>query len=123
MNQTVVANELYESAKVNGLVDTLYTVFGNNIKTNIAFSKTACEASIDSIDFSVRSSNALKRSGLMTVGDVIDAIMDEKLLHIRNLGKKSYNEIKTRILNYGYEQLSEREKRAFFLDLVERNCT
>lgn len=122
MNQTAVANELYELAKVNGLVDTLHTVFGNNIKTSIAFSKSACDTSIDSLEFSVRASNALKRSGLMTVRDVIEAISDDKLLHIRNLGRKSYNEIKTRILKYGYDQLTEKEKIAFFLDLIERNC-
>ena len=118
MNQTLVAIELYESAKVHGLVDTLHTIFGNNIKTSIAFSKSACETSIDTLEFSVRASNALKRSGLMTVRDVIDAIADEKLMHIRNLGRKSYNEIKTRILKYGYDQLSEKEKIAFFLDLL-----
>ena len=123
MNQTAVANELYESAKVNGLVDTLHTVFGNNIKTSISFSQSACDTSIDSLEFSVRASNALKRSGLMTVRDVIEAISDEKLLHIRNLGRKSYNEIKTRILKYGYDQLTEKEKVAFFLDLIERNCS
>ena len=123
MNKALVATELYESAKVNGFVDTLHSIFGNNIKTSIAFSKSACNTGIDDIDFSVRSSNALKRSGLMTVGDVIDAIADDKLLHIRNLGRKSYNEIKTRILKFGYDQLSEKEKIAFFLDLVERNCS
>ena len=123
MNKALVATELYESAKVNGFVDTLHSIFGNNIKTSIAFSKSACNTGIDDIDFSVRSSNALKRSGLMTVGDVIDAIADDKLLHIRNLGRKSYNEIKTFILKFGYDQLSEKEKIAFFLDLVERNCS
>lgn len=123
MNKALVATELYESAKVNGFVDTLHSIFGNNIKTSIAFSKSACNTGIDDIDFSVRSSNALKRSGLMTVGDVIDAIADDKLLHIRNLGRKSYNEIKTRILKFGYDQLTEKEKIAFFLDLVERNCS
>ena len=123
MNKALVATELYESAKVNGFVDTLHSIFGNNIKTSIAFSKSAFNTGIDDIDFSVRSSNALKRSGLMTVGDVIDAIADDKLLHIRNLGRKSYNEIKTRILKFGYDQLTEKEKIAFFLDLVERNCS
>ena len=123
MNKALVATELYESAKVNGFVDTLHSIFGNNIKTSIAFSKSACNTGIDHIDFSVRSSNALKRSGLMTVGDVIEAIADDKLLHIRNLGRKSYNEIKTRILKFGYDQLSEKEKIAFFLDLVEKNCS
>jgi len=64
----------------------------------------------------------LKRSGFMTVGDVIDAITDEKLLHIRNLGDKTYKEIKKRILIYGYEGLSEKEKIAFFIDLIKINA-
>lgn len=121
MNSIKIAEKLYESAKENGLVETLFAVYGNNIKTSIAYSKRACETSIDEITFSVRSSNALKRTGLMTVGDVIDAIADERLLQVRNLGRKSYNEIKTRILKYGYDQLTEREKMAFFVDLVEKN--
>ena len=57
----------------------------------------------------------------MTVGDVIDAIADERLLQVRNLGRKSYNEIKTRILKFGYDQLTEKEKLAFFVDLLEKN--
>lgn len=121
MNSIKIAEKLYEFAKENGLVETLFAVYGNNIKTSIAYSKRACETSIDEIEFSVRSSNALKRTGLMTVGDVIDAIADERLLQVRNLGRKSYNEIKTRILKFGYDQLTEKEKLAFFVDLVEKN--
>ena len=121
MNSIKIAEKLYESAKEHGLVETLFAVYGNNIKTSIAYSKRACETSIDEIEFSVRSSNALKRTGLMTVGDVIDAIADERLLQVRNLGRKSYNEIKTRILKFGYDQLTEKEKLAFFVDLVEKN--
>ena len=121
MNSIKIAEKLYESAKENGLIETLFAVYGNNIKTSIAYTKRACETSIDEIEFSVRSSNALKRTGLMTVGDVIDAIADERLMQVRNLGRKSYNEIKTRILKYGYDQLTEKEKLAFFVNLVEKN--
>jgi len=122
MNKRFTANELYEHAKEHGLVDALHTFFGESARTRIAFSKSACEASIDAINFSARASNALKRSGFMTVGDVIDAITDEKLLHIRNLGDKTYKEIKKRILIYGYEGLSEKEKIAFFIDLIKINA-
>jgi DNA-directed RNA polymerase alpha subunit len=45
------------------------------------------------------------------------------LIHIRNLGKKTFNEIQTKILVFGYERLTEKEKQQFFVDLVERNCT
>ena len=121
MIHETTANNLYEKAKSNGLINTLYSAFGNNINTSIAFSQSACDAGIDSIEFSVRASNALKRSGLMTIGSVIDAIMNEELLRVRNLGRKSYNEIKTKILLYGYKRLTEREKIAFFYYLVSNN--
>ena len=121
MIHETTANNLYEKAKSNGLIHTLYSAFGNNINMSIAFSQSACDAGIDSIEFSVRASNALKRSGLMTIGSVIDAIMNEELLRVRNLGRKSYNEIKTKILLYGYKRLTEREKIAFFYYLVSNN--
>ena len=121
MIHETTANNLYEKAKSNGLINTLYSAFGNNINTSIAFSQSACDAGIDSIEFSVRASNALKRSGLMTIGSVIDAIMNDELLRVRNLGRKSYNEIKTKILLYGYKRLTEREKIAFFYYLVSNN--
>ena len=121
MIHETTANNLYEKAKSNGLINTLYSAFGNNINTSIAFSQSACDAGIDSIEFSVRASNALKRSGLLTIGSVIDAIMNEELLRVRNLGRKSYNEIKTKILLYGYKRLTEREKIAFFYYLVSNN--
>ncbi len=121
MIHETTANNLYEKAKSNGLINTLYSAFGNNINTSIAFSQSACDAGIDSIEFSVRASNALKRSGLLTIGSVIDAIMNDELLRVRNLGRKSYNEIKTKILLYGYKRLTEREKIAFFYYLVSNN--
>ena len=121
MIHETTANNLYEKAKSNGLINTLYSAFGNNINTSIAFSQSACDAGIDSIEFSVRASNALKRSGLMTIGSVIDAILNDELLRVRNLGRKSYNEIKTKILLYGYKRLTEREKIAFFYYLVSNN--
>ena len=103
------------------MINTLYSAFGNNINISIAFSQSASDAGIDSIEFSVRASNALKRSGLMAIGSVIDAIMNEELLRVRNLGRKSYNEIKTKILLYGYKRLTEREKIAFFYYLISNN--
>jgi DNA-directed RNA polymerase subunit alpha len=69
----------------------------------------------------VRSSNALKRAGLMTVGQVIDALRDDSLKNIRNLGRKSYVEIQTKLLQYGYDNLPEKEKKVFFRYLTESN--
>lgn len=122
MKKTEIAKELYKCSSLHGLIPTLHTTFDNNIHVSIAFTKSSCDESVDAIEFSVRSSNALKRSGCMTIGDVVDAITNDELVHIRNLGKKSLSEIKTRILQFGYEHLNEKEKLDFFIDIVERNC-
>ena len=121
MEQRKIVDELCKSADENGLIETLYAVYGKNINVRIPFSTVDCNTSIDDLDFSVRASNALKRSGLMTVGDVIDAIEAEYLMQIRNLGRKSYSEIKTRILVFGYGHLSSREKTEFWRNIVQNN--
>lgn len=122
MKKDEIVAELLNCAKENGLVDTIGTAFGTYVKVSIAFSKRACDTSIDELDFSVRARNAMKRANIFTIGEAVDLIAGDGLLQIRNLGKKTQNEIKTLILLYGYENLSENEKRLFFYDLVERNC-
>lgn len=122
MRKEEIALELYHSAKENGFLDTIYEVIGPKVTVSIAFTKKACETNIDDIEFSVRANNALKRAGYFLIEDVVDALANETLIHIRNLGKKTFNEIQTKILVFGYERLSEKEKQQFFMDLVERNC-
>ena len=121
MNQNEIVNELLKSANENGLIITLSEVFGRNIKISVPFSQRACETSIDELDFSVRASNAMKRAGIFTIGEVIDLIASEDLTRIRNLGKKTVNEIKTRILLFGYDKLTENEKKRFFYDITDKN--
>lgn len=121
MIKETVVNELVASAEQNGLIATLYSVFGKSVKVSIPFSRKTLDSSVDDIDFSVRSSNALKRTGLMQVGEVVDAIEDERLPKVRNLGKKSYIEIQTKLLALGYSKLTDVEKKRFFYDVLERN--
>ena len=54
---------------------------------------------IKDIDLSVRSSNALKRAGVLTVGDLLGHT-EESLSKIHNLGKKSIEEILLKIEEY-----------------------
>jgi DNA-directed RNA polymerase alpha subunit len=120
-NQNEIVNELLRSANENGLLPTLDGVFGKEINVSIAFSQRACDTSIDELDFSVRASNALKRASVFTIGEIIDLIANEDLTRIRNLGRKTVNEIKTRILMYGYDQLTTPEKMQFFYDITQKN--
>jgi DNA-directed RNA polymerase subunit alpha len=63
---------------------------------------------IEDLNLSVRAYNCLKRSGLMTVGQVLEKSEDE-LLTLRNFGQKSYDELKTRLVEFGYLQPESEE--------------
>lgn len=121
MNKADVVNTLIQSAESNGLIRTIYSIFGKSVKVSIPFGEKTLDSSVDEIDFSVRSSNCLKRTGMMQIQDVVEAIEDERLLRVRNLGKTSYSEIQTKLLVLGYSKLSSIEKKQFFFDLLDRN--
>ena len=121
MRKEEVVKELVASAEKIGVVKTLYEVFGKKVSMSIPFSNRACETSIDDMDFSVRANNSMKRAGVFKLGDIIDIISSEDLTKIRNLGKKTENEVKTKIMAFGYEKLTQAEKQRFFYDILERN--
>ena len=58
---------------------------------------------IEELSLSVRAYNCLKRSGLMTVGQVLEKSEDE-LLALRNFGRKSYDELRARLIELDYLQ-------------------
>lgn len=121
MNKADVVNTLIQSTESIGLIHTIYSVFGKSVKVSIPFGQKTLDTSVDELDFSVRSSNCLKRTGMMQISDVVDAIADDRLLRVRNLGKTSYSEIQTKLLALAYSKLSPVEKKQFFFDLLERN--
>ena len=121
MNKADVVNTLIQSTESIGLIHTIYSIFGKSVKVRIPFGEKTLDSSVDEIDFSVRSSNCLKRTGMMQVRDIVEAIEDERLLKVRNLGKTSYSEIQTKLLALGYSKLSAIEKKQFFYDLLDRN--
>lgn len=121
MSKDEIVNELVKSADKIGVVEMLYATLVKRVKLIIPFSLKAAETSIDNLDFSVRANNSMKRAGIFTIGEIIDIISNGDLMRIRNLGKKTENEIKTRIMVFGYDQLFDREKKKFFYDILEFN--
>lgn len=121
MNKTEMVNKLVKLYGEYGLTEALHRMFEKNIKVNIGFSKASRAADIDELMLSVRSYNGLKRANISTVGDLIERLENGGLANIRNLGEKSLREIKTRLLLYGFMQLSEKEKSTFFSDVVKNN--
>ena len=64
---------------------------------------------IEDLNLSVRAYNCLKRSGLMTVGQVLEKSEDE-LLALRNFGRKSYDELKARLSELGFLAVEKAEE-------------
>jgi DNA-directed RNA polymerase subunit alpha len=58
---------------------------------------------IEQLNLSVRAYNCLKRSGLMTVGQVLEKSEDD-LLALRNFGRKSYDELRAKLVQMGFLQ-------------------
>jgi DNA-directed RNA polymerase subunit alpha len=55
---------------------------------------------IEDLSLSMRAYNCLRRSGLMTVGQVLEK-SEEELLSLRNFGRKSYDELKGKLDEMG----------------------
>ena len=54
------------------------------------------DMTIEDLDLSVRSFNCLKRAGINTVRDLV-AMTEEELIKVRNLGRKSLEEVKQKL--------------------------
>lgn len=121
MTEQQLLSALTQTAEATGLPAALQRYYGGNVRLTLPFSKRTCAASIDELTLSVRSQNALKRAGLFTVGDVVQALEADELGKIRNLGRKSIAEIKTRVAAFGFEVLSGDGKRTFFRSLMAEN--
>lgn len=58
---------------------------------------------IEDLDLSVRSYNCLKRYGIQTVEELTQKTEDEMMNNVRNLGKKSMQEIKEKLIELGLD--------------------
>ena len=62
------------------------------------------ETPVEALDLSVRVFNSLKRTGITTVGDVLDLLEkgDQAIMSIRNFGEKSLDELRQKMYEKGY---------------------
>jgi DNA-directed RNA polymerase subunit alpha len=59
------------------------------------------DMTIEELDLSVRSYNCLKRAGINTVGELVRKTEDE-MMKVRNLGKKSLEEVEHKLTELGF---------------------
>lgn len=130
MNDKIIKilNEMDPYMPAGSMIDFLY---GHKklIKFNVYLSKKELGENLTVLDLSQRSINCLRRAGFNTLGDLLKAISvtgdersKEKLLRLRNLGRKSAEEILLTIMCYQFQILSDREKADYLQDIVKLNA-
>lgn len=115
-NGTLTPNEAISlGAKILNEHLNLFIDLSDDAKnTEIMVEKTATsqskllEMTIEELDLSVRSYNCLKRAGINTVEDLI-ARTDEDMMKVRNLGRKSLEEVINKLHGLGLSLASEEE--------------
>ena len=83
-------------------IDSIMAVKNNNEKEKVL------DLTIDELDLSVRSFNCLKRAGINTVEDLIGK-SEEDMMRVRNLGRKSLEEVIAKLNSFGFTLRSEDE--------------
>ena len=110
-NDEVISIDMYNSL-VNGLNITTpsydFTDPKYNIPSNLLTAldtlpdKVFDEMSIDELELSVRSYNCLKRAGINTVEELTNRT-SEDMMKVRNLGRKSLEEVLAKLKELGLE--------------------
>ena len=70
------------------------------IENNETSKEKVLEMNIDELELSVRSYNCLKRAGINTVAELVQR-NQEDMMKVRNLGKKSLEEVEQKLLALG----------------------
>jgi DNA-directed RNA polymerase alpha subunit len=121
MENKFIIEDLYKAIEEEGLIESLYAVFGKDIKVKILFPDFVCQTKIEELNLSVRGYNCLKRVGISYIGDLINMLEKSDLYSIRNLGKKPVVEIKTTLLDYVYKSIPKADRIAFLKCMLEDN--
>lgn len=75
----------------------------SNGVSKAGISVTIVSLPIEALDLSVRSFNALRRAGYVTVGDLLK-VNEKEIIHIKNLGTKQRQEVAVSLYRYGISQ-------------------
>ncbi len=77
-------------------------------KKELSMKDKLLETPIEDLEFSVRSYNCLKRAGIHTVADIVSKT-EQDMIKVRNLGKKSLDEVINKVRELGLEFKSKED--------------
>jgi DNA-directed RNA polymerase subunit alpha len=91
---------------ISGISEETLVVGPEKEQSGSRLTSEAAETPIENLDLSVRVFNSLKRTGITTVGDVLELLEkgDEAVMSIRNFGEKSLDELRQKMMEKGFLQ-------------------
>jgi DNA-directed RNA polymerase subunit alpha len=89
---------------IAGITEETLVIGAEKETTGSRLTSEAAETPIENLDLSVRVFNSLKRTGITTVGDVLELLEkgDEAVMSIRNFGEKSLDELRQKMQEKGF---------------------
>ena len=102
--------------------DDIYRKYGKRFRFPVYLGEEFMETPLDNLELSVRSYNCLWRAGIRNVGNIVNRIDNRSdLLHIRNLGIRSADEIMKALMEYQFSLLSDEGKKKYLARIDELN--
>lgn len=95
---------------ISGISEETLVISPEKEATGSRLTSEAAETPIENLDLSVRVFNSLKRTGITTVGDVLELLEkgDEAVMSIRNFGEKSLDELRQKMQEKGFLPTEEK---------------
>jgi DNA-directed RNA polymerase subunit alpha len=89
---------------ISGISEEILPISVEKEVVGIGLTSEAAETPIENLDLSVRVFNSLKRTGVTTVGDVLELLAkgDDAVMSIRNFGEKSRDELVEKMREKGF---------------------
>ena len=122
MDKNLLLAQLFLDAQEGDLVGALNNAFGKSIFVSLPFGEKVLKKPIEDMDFSARSYNCLKRKNVDTIDDLVTLLSDSNsLVAMRGIGAKSIAEIKTKLMCFAYDHLSEKKQLEFLANVVQND--
>jgi DNA-directed RNA polymerase alpha subunit len=113
----IIVNKMAEGFSISQALQLVY----NKRNVGIPYKEENFRVSLMDLGMTSRSTNALLRAKMRTLGDVVEFCQKHKITDVANFGQTCGIEVFETILDYCWDHMTEKEKVDFLIDTVERN--
>ncbi len=113
----LVVSKMAHGKKLSKALHEVYT----KRNVSIPYHEEWLDCQIVSLKMSMRATGALLRNKLTTIRDVVNYAEANKITNLSTLGRLSGIELFERILDYCWDNMSNKEREIFLIDTVQRN--